>query len=40
MGGAGAGLNRPKKTPEEIAAEQAQADQDDFTSKIFKHAPV
>ena len=34
MGGAGGGLNRAKKTPEEIAAEQAQAEQDDFTSKL------
>lgn len=28
-----AGLNRAKKTPEELAAEAAAADQDDFTSK-------
>lgn len=32
-GGADSGLNRKKKTPEEIAAEQAEANQDDFTSK-------
>ena len=31
--GADSGLNRKKKTPEEIAAEQAEANQDDFTSK-------
>lgn len=31
MGGAIGGLNRMKKTPEEIAAEQAEANQDDFT---------
>lgn len=29
--GADSGLNRKKKTPEEIAAEQAEANQDDFT---------
>lgn len=28
-----AGLNRAKKTPEELAAEAAAADQDDFTSE-------
>jgi hypothetical protein len=33
MGGAVGGLNRMKKTHEEIAAEQAEADQDEFTSK-------
>jgi len=33
MGLAAGGINRSKKTPEEIAAEQAAADQDDFTSK-------
>lgn len=32
-GGEESGLNRKKKTPEEIAAEQAEANQDDFTSK-------
>ncbi|CAG2164853.1 unnamed protein product [Oppiella nova] len=31
MGLAAGGINRSKKTPEEIAAEQAAADQDDFT---------
>ena len=36
MGGTAGGLNRQKKTPEEIAAEQAQGDQDDFTSKTIK----
>lgn len=30
-----AGLNRAKKTPEELAAEAAAADQDDFTSKFL-----
>lgn len=35
MGGPGSetGINRMKKTPEEIAAEQAAANQDDFTSE-------
>lgn len=33
MGGANSGINRQKKTPDEIAAEQAKADQDEFTSK-------
>ena len=32
MAGAESGLNRKKKTPEEIAAEQAAENQDDFTS--------
>ncbi|CAG2100333.1 unnamed protein product [Medioppia subpectinata] len=31
MGTAAGGVNRSKKTPEEIAAEAAAADQDDFT---------
>jgi len=30
-GGSDTGINRKKKTPEEIAAEQAEANQDDFT---------
>lgn len=29
-----AGINRAKKTPEELAAEAAAADQDEFTSKL------
>lgn len=32
------GINRRKKTPEEIAAEQAEANQDDFTSMCALHA--
>ena len=32
-----AGINRAKKTPEELAAEAAAADQDEFTSKLFIH---
>lgn len=37
MGGVStdSGINRKKKTPEEIAAEQEQANQDDFTSKFL-----
>lgn len=38
MGGAtDSGINRRKKTPEEIAAEQAEANQDDFTSTYHTH---
>ena len=36
------GLNRRKKTPEELAAEAEEANLDDFTSKLtvqFKHDP-
>lgn len=33
-----AGLNRAKKTPEELAAEAAAADQDDFTSKFLSQS--
>jgi len=33
MAGADSGINRRKKTPEEIAAEQAAENQDDFTRK-------
>ena len=37
MGGADAGgINRKKKTPEEIAAEQEAANQDEFTSKFLE----
>lgn len=36
MGGpvGGQGMTRQKKTPEEIAAEAAAEDQDEFTSKL------
>lgn len=38
--GAGDGINRAKKTPEELAAEAAAADQDDFTSEFnFAYTP-
>lgn len=35
-----AGLNRAKKTPEELAAEAAAADQDDFTSRFLSTNPI
>ena len=37
LAGAESGINRRKKTPEEIAAEQAEANQDDLTSKLTWH---